>query len=157
LKNLKNYKFSGESCDEGLKKISTENLKRGEEKTFRVSVVEERKTFKFGRFSVFSRASLRTGPNDGREVDSKKEMRWEGVSDECWALDSIARLHFNRPKRPSQKGFFLTSLSGDFSQALIIDFSKKLENFAIFRGVSNLVFIVLWFFTLPRLIGLAYL
>jgi hypothetical protein len=51
LKNLKNYKFSGESCDEGLKKISTENLKRGEEKTFRVSVVEKRKTFKFGRFS----------------------------------------------------------------------------------------------------------
>jgi hypothetical protein len=32
---------------------------------------------------VFSRASLRTGPNDGREVDCKKEMHWEGVSDEC--------------------------------------------------------------------------
>jgi hypothetical protein len=83
LKNLKISQFSWKSCDEGLRKISTENLKRGEEKTFRVSVVEERKTFKFGRFSVFSRASLRTGPNDGREVDSKKEMRWEGVSDEC--------------------------------------------------------------------------
>ena len=36
------------------------------------------------------------------------------------------------------------AITRDFSQALIIDFSKKLENCKIFGGVSNLVFIVLW-------------
>jgi hypothetical protein len=52
-------------------------------------------------------------------------------------------LHLKRPKRPTQKGFFLTSLSGDFFQALITDFSRKLGNFEVFKSVSNLVFIVL--------------
>jgi hypothetical protein len=30
---------------------------------------------------VFSKASLRTGQNDARELDREKKMRWEGVSD----------------------------------------------------------------------------
>jgi hypothetical protein len=103
-------------CDEGVTENSSE---RGEEK-FDVSQWENLQIRK-----VFSRASLRTGLNDARELDFEKEMRWEGVS----AVFSFSALNehliLKGSEWPRRLKFFLTSLSdtsGVFCHSLISDF-----------------------------------
>jgi hypothetical protein len=105
---------------------------------------EERKTFKFRRFSQGRHWEPVQITRESLIARRKCYGKVSPMSVEPWTWIRLRACISSVRSDRREQGFFLTSLSGDFFQALITDFSKKLWNFEIFGGVSNLVFIVLW-------------
>jgi hypothetical protein len=136
LKNLKISQFSWKSCDEGLKKLHWERLGKkpccdGHFRRLKCCAQSKPRLKTHWRhlpYCIFFSRSSSLVSFWPVLNDALKKNSW------IWRFSSLR--HWD------VQGFFLTSLHEQswefFFQALIIDFSKKLENFKIFRGVSNL-------------------